>query len=198
MEPLIFVPPNEVITPDSIDWWPPSLALIGLIIAAIALVTWIVIVIKRYRAAFAARRQAVSELHTLLTKNTTNNTANNTDTSYQLAMVNQILKRVALHYYPSESANIALLHGQDWSTWLCDKMTSKSIKQASPDYAASLLLLNQSMYQSAAQLPTVLTLPTAIDIAQMWCKKGLPRFNVFTMQLSAPRSGFPIGAIKHG
>ena len=151
MEPLIFVPPNEVITPDSIDWWPPSLALIGLIIAAIALVTWIVIVIKRYRAAFAARRQAVSELYALLTENT----ANNTDTSSQLAMVNQILKRVALHYYPSESANIALLHGQDWSTWLCDKMTSKSIKQASPDYAASLLLLNQSMYQSAAQLTTV-------------------------------------------
>lgn len=194
MEPLIFVPPNEVITPDSIDWWPPSLALIGLIIAAIALVTWIVIVIKRYRAAFAARRQAVSELHALLTENT----ANNTNTSSQLAMVNQILKRVALHYYPSESANIALLHGQDWSTWLCDKMTSKSIKQASPDYAASLLLLNQSMYQSAAQLSTVLTLSSAIDLAQIWCKKGLPGFNVFTMQLSAPRSGFPIGAIKHG
>lgn len=194
MEPLIFVPPNEVITPDSIDWWPPSLALIGLIIVAVGLVTWIVIVIKRYRVAFAARRQAVSELHALLTENT----VNNTDTSSQLAMVNQILKRVALHYYPSESANIALLHGQDWSTWLCDKMTSKSIKQSSPDYAASLLLLNQSMYQSAAQLSTVLTLPAAIDIAQMWCKKGLPRFNVFTMQLSAPRSGFPIGAIKHG
>lgn len=194
MEPLIFVPPNEVITPDTINWWPPSLTLIMLILAIIGFVIWVVIIVRRYRDAFAARRQALCELGELLAGNLTEHTA----TSTQLAMVNQILKRVALHYYPNESATIALLHGQDWSSWLCTKMTNKSTKQSSQDYGAALLLLNQSMYQPASQMSQVLTLAAAIDLAKIWCNKGLPQFNVFTMRLSASRSGLPIGAIKHG
>jgi hypothetical protein len=198
MEPLIFNPPHEVILPDSINWWPPSLPLIGLILAVSALCVWLVIVIRHYRRAFAAQRQAVTELQLLLAQHEDNSN----DTSTQLTTINQILKRVALHYYPQEKSSITVLHGQEWSVWLCSKIRSKvrnkiALKPEN-DYAASLLLLNQSIYQSATQLPNVITVPAAIDIVQTWCKKGLPRFNLVTMKLTSPRSVLPTGAVEHG
>ena len=196
MEPLIFNPPHEVILPDSINWWPPSLALVALLFAVLVFSTWIVIVIRRYRRAFAAKQQALTELHVLLAQHE----INKTDTSAQLTTINQILKRVALHYYPEEKSSITVLHGHDWSTWLCSKMRSNITIKRKPenDYAKSLLLLNQSVYQSATQLPNGITVPMAIDIAQTWCRKGLPRFIFVTLRLTAPRPSAPTGAVKHG
>ena len=178
MEPLIFNPPNEVITPDAISWFPPSWALIAVLCTTIGLTVWLVTLYRRYRKAFAAKRQALAELHIIMNEST----VKEHDSGEQLIMINHLLKRVALHYYPQEKSQITILHGTQWSAWLCSKMKQLPTQ----DYPDSVTLLNHSIYQSATLLPNIITVPEAIEVVRAWCHKGLPAFNLMTMQLATP------------
>lgn len=124
MDPLAQL--NDIQTPGSVDWWPLAwgwwvsaillLAVVGLIIYRI---------VKHYRFN-RARKQAVALHQSYI------------DDEHYPAKANQLLKRVALHYFGADKT--AALYGEDWLTLLLSAAPAR--KQEALKDGLSLLLSN--------------------------------------------------------
>ena len=177
MEPQIFVPPNDVITPESISWFPPSWLLSVILFTVLALIIWCIITLVKYRQVYAVKRAAIIELSEIQAQ------ANLSDFQ-KLVLFNQLLKRLALHYYPQEQSSIALLHSQAWSDWLQDKCQSSPNEQTREAWDT----LSRALYLPASQFNNLNTHPSA-EAVLFWTGKGLPKFNWLTLRLSSKGIG---------
>lgn len=129
MDPLAQL--NDIQTPSYVDWWPLAwgwwvaalllLALTGLVISK---------VIQHIRFN-RARKQAIAVNQSLLA-----------DQQYP-AQANQLLKRVALHYFGPEAT--ASVYGDQWLNLLLSVLSKKHCKQCSEE----LTLLVSHSYQPA-------------------------------------------------
>ena len=172
MEPQIFVPPNDVITPASISWFPPSWLLSVILLTVFALIIWCIITLVKYRHAYAVKRAAIIELSEIQAQ------ANLSDFQ-KLVLFNQLPKRLALHYHPQEQNSITLLHSQAWSDWLQGKCQSAPNDQT----LEALNTLSHALYLPASQFDNLNTHPSAKAVL-FWTGKGLPKFNWLTLRLS--------------
>ena len=172
MEPQVFVPPNDVITPESISWFPPSWLLLGVLFAILAVICWSIITLIKYRRAYAVKRAAIIELAEI-------HAQSNLSDLQKLVLFNQLLKRLALHYYPQEQGTITLLHSQAWSDWLEGKCHSAPNDQTREAWDT----LSRALYLPASQLDNLNTHPNAQAVL-FWSGKGLPKFNWLTLRLS--------------
>lgn len=172
MEPQVFIPPNEVITPETINWFPPSWLLSAILLGVFTIIIVSFISFIRYRQAYAVKRAALIELSQIQTQ------ANLSDLQ-KLVLFNQLLKRLALHYYPQEQATITLLHSQAWSDWLQAKCQSSPNQQICGVWDA----LSRTLYLPESQLDN-LGIETSVQSILFWSDKGLPKFNWLTLRLS--------------
>ena len=97
-------------------WW------LLIAIALLCLAALVYVLVKRYRAN-AYRRQGLAQLHTLRQQYLAQQ-----DASQYVAQTNALLKSVALHSYPRRE--VAASNGQQWLTFLNDRMNSAEQFQA--------------------------------------------------------------------
>lgn len=101
---------KDVHVPATADWWPPSLAMIGVLVAVILVIIAVAIVaIKRHRYN-KAKRFAVAQL-----KAATGNPL------ARAQLAHQLLKRLAKHYY---GEHYSALYGDKWVAFL-DQVCAK-------------------------------------------------------------------------
>lgn len=146
---------KDIHTPAAIQNWPPAYGwwlLALLIIVTVSLLTIWVIKARKKRL---AKRQALLALSQLDT--------NNPQTVSQL---NQILKRVAIKYFPEQ--NIQAMFGQQWQSFLIKTLPNKKARQLEDTFNG----MQQALYQQ--------TDASTIDVkkyqqaCEAWVKHALP------------------------
>ncbi len=165
MEPMIFVPPNDVITPTSISAFPPSWALLGLIGFMIVTIIWCALAWFRFKRIYQAQQHAIVELANMTLQP-------DTDGFVTITAYNRILKRLAIHYYGN---SVHLLHGQAWADWLVAQLPHKH----AGSHNMGLQTIALSVYQADSQSSKDTSM--AFDSAVLWCQKALPRFDWFRL-----------------
>ncbi|MCW8445107.1 DUF4381 domain-containing protein [Fluoribacter gormanii] len=151
---------KDIHLPTPIGWWPMAPGWYILI----ALVLFLVMVIaygiyKKHRNALA-KKQAL-----LLLKNYQNQYENEQNGAQASAHISELLRRVALVYYPREQ--VASLHGDEWLTFL--KETSKNI-----DFNLVKDLLLDAPFKTRENMD----IKPLFDAAQLWIKqRGVPCSN---------------------
>lgn len=106
---------RDIHEPEPVPTWPPAPGwwiVTLLLLAALAYLTRRAVIYNRKRA---YRREALHEL--MIIREAYRSTGNGS--AYAEAML-ELLKRTALTAYPSDSARIAGLHGEDWLKFLDD------------------------------------------------------------------------------
>ncbi|GAA0853588.1 DUF4381 domain-containing protein [Aliiglaciecola litoralis] len=144
---------NDIHVPDSVSVWPLAWGwwlLMGVSILVVCVVTvWL----YRYLSARRVKRMALQELRTL-----------NPDNPTVYSEVNQLLKRVALAYFPS--APIASLYGEQW----CNFLTQQLPDNKQQDFKQACIQLQQNLYQKTPESSA----ESVIDSAKTWIQHSLP------------------------
>ena len=121
---------KDIRTPASIESWPPAygwwLLTFLLIVGVCLLIIWL---LKAQRIRLA-KRQALQALQQI--------NASNLDCVSQL---NQLLKRVALNYFPNQ--NVQLMHGLQWTDFLMKTLPNNKVKEVSEAFESMQKILYQ-------------------------------------------------------
>jgi hypothetical protein len=121
---------KDIRTPASIENWPPAYGwwlLVFLLVVSICLLTiWLIKVQKVGHV----KRQALKALQRI-------------DTSDLdcVSQLNQLLKRVALHYFPNQ--NVQQMYGPQWTAFLIRTLPNNKAKEVSETFES----MQQTLYQ---------------------------------------------------
>ena len=155
---------KDIQTPAAIENWPPAYGWWLLMIVIMVLLFVVTKLLIKAHKTRLAKRQALKALKHI-------------DTSHDdcAAQLNQLLKRVAISYFPTH--NLQQKHGVKWTEFLVHALPKSKASQ----FAKSFELMQQSLYQPK---------PTSQDDAtqfestvQGWIKHALPPTKKTTLKL---------------
>lgn len=144
---------RDIHMPVPIGWWPPAYGWIILGVLALFLVSALIGFLIYYVINNRAKRQALRLLETYRDAYSKQKNAQLTS-----ARISELLKRVALVYYPREKA--ASLSGEAWLTFL--NQTSKRL-----DFHSVSVLLLECPYKPSVEQD----LSPLFHLAQQWIKQ---------------------------
>ena len=155
---------KDIQTPAVIENWPPAYGWWLLMIVIMVLLFVVTKSLIKAHQARLAKRQALMALKHI-------------DTSHDdcAAQLNQLLKRVAISYFPTH--NLQQKHGEKWTEFLVNTLPKSKINQV----ANSFQLMQQSLYQPSAKNHSDSTL--FVSAAQSWIKHALPPTKKTTLKL---------------
>jgi hypothetical protein len=122
------LPLRDIKLPDPVSWWPLAPGWYLLFILILVLISGLIISIYRHYKKQQPKREALVLLKAYKKEYESNN-----DSVKGAMAIGELLRRVALVYYPRET--VASLHGDDWITFL-----NKTAKNIDFKPLASLLL----------------------------------------------------------
>lgn len=143
---------HDIVLPAPVGWWPPSSALIGLLVGAGGIIIGLTWYFLTQRKENQYRREAQDLFKQAL--------ANATTPQEKLISANRLLKQVAMTNYGRRT--VASLHGDAWVRFL--KQTANYIQQ--PDHLEQTL---SSPYQRHHKAETK-DIEEALNYAQNWIK----------------------------
>lgn len=150
MDPLAQL--NDIHTPQAVDIWPLAWgwwACGMVLVLLVSLLVWQLI--KRVR--FNRARREACRIHRSIIEH-----------SDYPAAANQLLKRVALHYF--EPSVVAAVYGSDWQTLLLRRLPARYHDNVTP----GLSLLTEHVYQNTnASQADRASITSAIDL---WLRKA--------------------------
>jgi hypothetical protein len=144
---------SDIHLPQQVSAWPLAWGWWLLIIVTLTLIFSMVWVTYCYMRDRRVKKAALKELESIA--------SNDDKVSMQ---VNQLLKRVALAYFPD--APIAALFGEPWSDFLSAQMPSNKQQE----FKQQFTLLQQDLYSPRSSFPA----ETAIELAKIWLKNSTP------------------------
>jgi hypothetical protein len=117
MQPELFIPPHNTLTPDHIAWFPPSLALSALLLFILCTLLYLTFVTWRYRRFVQHKQLALDEL------------AHCWQAHGSLQDANAILKRAVIVYRGNAYQT---LHGDAWEAFLLAQLSSNHQARITP------------------------------------------------------------------
>ncbi|MFJ1269639.1 DUF4381 domain-containing protein [Legionella lytica] len=149
---------KDIHLPDAISWWPLAPGWYGLITLVVLLIAVLAAYLYRHHSYALAKKQAL-----LLLANYHEDYEKEHNTSSSSAQISELLRRVALVYYPR--TEVASLHGEAWLQFL--NQTSTGI-----DFNAVRTLLLDAPFKA---VDTGMDLNPLFSHAQRWIKqRGVP------------------------
>jgi hypothetical protein len=146
---------KDIHSPAAIENWPPAYGWWLLALLIIVTVSLLVIGITKARKKRLAKRQALIAISQLDDKH-----------SQALSQLNQILKRVAITYFPEQ--NIQKMFGQQWQHFLLSTLSSKKVRQLEDSFNA----MQQALYQQQTLEETEFN--KYQQACETWVKHALP------------------------
>ncbi|MGQ3889201.1 DUF4381 domain-containing protein [Legionella sp. CNM-1927-20] len=160
-DPQVLAKLHDIHLPSSIGWWPLAPGWYILTVLILLIISLLVTIAYRQRQYARAKRQACQ-----LLDNYEQEYLRNGDVSATCAKISELLRRVALVYFPRQ--DVASLQGEDWINFL--NKTSKNINFNA--VRECLLILP---YQSRSQK---VNLKPLFSRAYAWIKqRGIPCSN---------------------
>lgn len=144
---------SDIHIPDKVSLWPLAWGWWLAIIITVILIATISVGLYRFLTARRVKKLALQELDQLPREHPNLN-----------AEVNQLLKRVALCYFPD--VPIAALYGQQWSEFLTRQMPKSKQAKFRQDFDS----LQQSLYQA----DTTTAPQSSIEAARSWIQSSVP------------------------
>lgn len=144
---------KDIQLPTPINWWPLAPGWYVLILLVLLLILYFIRIAYRKHRHALAKNQALNLLQTY--KEQYDKVHNVSVTS---AQISELLRRVALVYYPREQ--VASLYGEAWLTFL--QQNSKGI-----DFTSVKSMLLDAPFKSSATM----NLKPLFDTAQLWIKQ---------------------------
>ena len=151
MDPLAQL--NDIQTPSGVDWWPLAWGWWAVIALALLIIVLTVRAWNRHRQFTKAKREALSTLATF-----------SSDPAEAAVNTNQLLKRVAKHYFGAEA--VSVLYGDKWLQFLQSTVNNKH----AVSLAAGFEIMTGKVYQQSpcteAEASDILT------AASVWLKQA--------------------------
>lgn len=146
---------KDIQQPAEIGLWPPAYGWWMLAILVLIAIVLSVKFILSYAQKRKAQKQALVALDQI-----------NVQDTMAANQINQLLKRVAIAYFPS--INVQQLHGQHWVDFLLQALPESIAQQQQ----ATLEQMQNQLYQATGQKN--LAIESIKQSAQLWIKKATP------------------------